>query len=133
MLIAIRKTILMLLLAVVSSSAMAEWVAVGSSEIDTLYVDPSTIRGADNRAKMWALNDYKVTQRVDEHEPFKSEKTEYEYDCKEQQSRLLYFTSHTGNMAEGEVVDYNIVPGEWTRFPPGSALDVLWKIACGKA
>ena len=125
MLFAIRKAILMLVPAVVSSSAMAEWVAVGSSKTDTLYVAPSTIRGADNRSKMWALTDYKTTQRLDNREPFTSEKAEYEYDCKEQQSRLLYFTSHTGNMAEGEVVDYNIVPGEWTRFPPGSALDVL--------
>jgi hypothetical protein len=129
----IRKTIYVLLLAAVSSSAMAEWVKVGSNETDTLYADPSTIRWADNTAKMWALNDFKVTQRPHEREPFKSEKVEYEYDCKLAQSRLLYFTSHTESMAGGEVVDFNVVPGEWAPVSPNSGLEELWKIACGKA
>ena len=127
-----RKAILMLLLAAASSSAMAEWVKVGSNETDTLYADPSTIRWADNTARMWAMNDFKVTQRLHEREPFKSEKVEYEYDCKLAQSRLLYFTSHSESMAGGEVVDFNIVPGDWARVPPNSGLEELWKIACGK-
>ena len=133
MLFSMRKTIFVLLLAAMSSSAMAEWVKVGSNETDTLYVDPSTIRWADNTAKMWALNDFKVTQRLHEREPFKSEKVEYEYDCKLAQSRLLYFTSHTESMAGGEVVDFNVVPGEWAPVSPNSGLEELWKIACGKA
>ena len=132
MLIAMRKTISMLLLAVVSASAMAEWVEVGRGKSDTLYVDVSAIRGTDDKAKMWALNDYKAPQRPGKRRPFMSEKAQFEYDCKEQQSRLLYFTSHSGNMAGGEIVDYNIVPGEWTRIAPGSGLEALWKIACGK-
>lgn len=81
---------------------------------------------------MWALNDYRVTQRLDNRKPFKSGKAEYEYDCKDEQSRLLYFTSHAGNMAEGEVVDFNAAPGEWVPVSPKSELAWLWKIACGK-
>jgi hypothetical protein len=127
-----KQLALAALLAVVSSSAMAEWVEVGSSETDTLYADPATIRGANNMAKMWVLNDFKAAQRLDKREPFKSEKAEYEYDCKLAQSRLLYFTSHTESMAGGEVVGYNIVPGEWEPIPPGSGLEALRKIACGK-
>jgi hypothetical protein len=131
--ISMRKAILMLLLAAVSTSAMAEWVKVGSNETDTLYVDPETIHGAgNNTAKLWALNDFKVTQRLHEREPFKSEKAEYEYDCKLAQSRLLYFTSHTESMAGGDVVDFNVVPGDWVPVPPNSGLEELWKIACGK-
>ena len=134
MLISMRKAILMLLLAAVSSSALADWVKVGSNSTDTLYVDPSTIRwGADNSVKMWAMNDFKVTQQLHEREPFKSEKVEYEYDCKLAQSRLLYFTSHTESMAEGEVVDFNVVPGDWAPVSRNSGLEELWKIACGKA
>ena len=133
MLYAMRKAILVFLLAVVSSSAMAEWVKVGSNETDTLYVDPSTLRFSDNTSRMWAMNDFKVTQQLHEREPFKSEKVEYEYDCKLAQSRLLYFTSHTESMAEGEVVDFNVVPGDWAPVSPNSGLEELWKIACGKA
>jgi hypothetical protein len=133
MLYAMRKAILVFLLAVVSSSVMAEWVKVGSNETDTLYVDPSTLRFSDNTSRMWAMNDFKVTQQLHEREPFKSEKVEYEYDCKLAQSRLLYFTSHTESMAGGEVVDFNVVPGEWARVSPNTGLEELWKIACGKA
>jgi hypothetical protein len=79
------------------------------------------------------MNDFKVTQQLHEREPFKSEKVEYEYDCKLAQSRLLYFTSHTESMAGGEVVDFNVVPGEWARVSPNTGLEELWKIACGKA
>jgi len=81
---------------------------------------------------MWALNDYRVTQRLENREPFKSEKAEYEYNCKSEQSRLLYFTAHAGNMAEGEVVDFNVAPGAWAPVSPKSELAWLWKIACRK-
>jgi hypothetical protein len=128
-----RKANLIFLLALVSSSAMAEWIAVGTSDDETLYVDPATIRwGDDNTAKMWAMNDFKMAQRLNELELFKSEKAEHEYDCKLAQSRLLYFTSHTENMAGGEVVEFNVVPGDWARVTPNSKLGELWKIACGK-
>jgi hypothetical protein len=135
MLIATRKAVGMFLLAAVSSAAKAEWVEVGRSELETLYFDPSTItiRGTANGARMWALKDFNAPQRSDRRMPFKSEKIEHEYDCELAQSRLLYFTSHSENMAEGEVVDFNVVPGDWTPVPPNSGLDELWKIACGKA
>lgn len=53
-----RKTILMLLLAVVSSSAEAGWIAVGDGENMTTYADPTTIRKTGDRVKMWALLDF---------------------------------------------------------------------------
>jgi len=130
---AIPKAILVTLLAAVSSSAMAEWVKVGSNATDTLYIDPG-IRWTDsNTTKMWALNDFNTIQRVGEREPFKSEKVEYEYDCKGGQARMLYFTSHTESMAEGEVVDFNVVPADWAPVAPQTGQEELWKIACGKA
>jgi hypothetical protein len=47
-----RKPILMMLLAVVSSSAAAEWVELGSNEISTAYSDPATIRRNGDMVKM---------------------------------------------------------------------------------
>lgn len=130
--IAMRKAILMLLLALASSGAMAEWVEVASRKTHTIYVDPTTIRGTDNQVRMWVLNNHMLTQWLDNRESFKSEKAEYEYDCKLAQSRLLYFTLHTESMAGGEVVDFNVVPSQWMRISAGSGLEFLWKIACGK-
>jgi len=133
MLTSLYKAVPILLLAVSSNSAMADWVKVGSSETGTLYVDPSTIRDTGGVARMWTLNDYVALQRLDQREPFKSVKMEYEYDCKNERSRLLYFTSHPESMAEGAALDFNVAPGAWTANSPGSGLEMLWKIACGKA
>lgn len=130
---AIRRGMLVLLLAALSGSAMAEWVQVGGSDTETVYVDPAMRWGDNNTAKLWALSDFKVAQRRNDRGPFKSQKVEYEYDCKQAQSRLLYFTSHSESMAEGEVVDFNVVPGDWAPVAPNSRLEELWKIACGKA
>lgn len=52
-----HKAILMILLAVVSSSAVAEWVQFGGNETITIYVDPATIHKAGNMVKMWFLYD----------------------------------------------------------------------------
>jgi len=45
------KVILMMLLAVVSSSAMAEWVEVDTSDDSTYYANPNTIRKSGNKVK----------------------------------------------------------------------------------
>ena len=54
------------MLAVMSSSAMAEWVEVSKSgekteetNFITVYADPDTIQKIGNKAKMWVLIDYK--------------------------------------------------------------------------
>jgi hypothetical protein len=54
----VKKLLLTLLLAVVSSSVMAEWVLYGYSYgnkkgiIITVYADPATIRKSENTVKM---------------------------------------------------------------------------------
>jgi len=49
------KAILIILLTVVSSSAMAEWVKVSEDKLVTAYADPTTIRKLGDKVKMWAL------------------------------------------------------------------------------
>jgi hypothetical protein len=54
-----HKTILMILLVVISSSEMAEWVFVTETEeedFSTFYADPVTIRKSGNNVKMCVLN-----------------------------------------------------------------------------
>lgn len=126
-----RKTILMILLAVVSSSAVAEWVKVSSDETITIYKDPATIRKNGNWAKMWYLFDFKTVQ-VDGGNKFRSLKSQSEFDCKEEQVRLLSFSAHSKIMGGGDVVDSKSDHFRWDPVPPGSVNEVLWKIACGK-
>jgi hypothetical protein len=132
-----RKVIFMLILSFVSSSAMAEWMAVGTSttgEIFTIYVDYSTIRKAGNRVKMWELMDFKTAQRdASNGKFFMSLKEQSEYDCKDEQGRTLYESHHSGGMGTGEVI-YGATNSDsnWVPVPPESIDKALWKIACGK-
>ena len=120
-----------MLLAVVSSSAAAEWVAVGRNETDTLYADPATIRRAGNMVKMWILFDYKTPRDVDNNR-YRSTREQIEVDCNEERERTLAASYHAGNMAKGEVIHVSSGPDEWHPVAPGSAAEVMWKFACGK-
>ncbi len=130
--IAMRKAILMMLLAVMSSSAVAGLVEFGDTEDSNVYADPSTIHREGNRVKMWILEDY-TTPKMDEIlGPFISVKRQDELDCKEEQSRTLYISFHSENMGEGEVVGIDETLGKWTPVIPESVGETQWKIACGK-
>ena len=61
----IHKVVLMLLLAVVSSSAMAEWVVVVTTMQYTYHADPDTIRKKGNIVKMWVMNDFNLVQETE--------------------------------------------------------------------
>lgn len=128
-----RKAVLVMLLALVSSSAAAAWVEVGGSEGFTAYVDPSSIRRAGNRVKMWYLHDFKTAQvSQSTGERYRSAKVESEHDCRDERWRILYFTWHSGNLGEGIVVFINPNPQGWVPVSPGSAAETQWKFACGK-
>src|ERR1035437_761806 len=130
---AMRKAILTMLLAVVSSSAMAEWVEVFRDETVTVYADPTTIRKTGNRATMSVLYDYKSVQSSNSSKPYRSSRKQSEYDCKEGQSRILSLTAHSGNMAEVNTVFSLSKPEEWEPVRPSSLAELMWKIACGKS
>lgn len=126
-----RKAILVMLLAVVSSSAAAEWVEVARSDTSTFYADPATIRRAGNIVKMWDLIDRKTPDNFN-NKPYMSQRSQHEYDCKEEQWRTLYFTFFSGNMAGGNAVYIDSDPGKWAPVPPGSIAEGMWKFACGR-
>lgn len=127
----ISKTILMLLLAVVSSGAVAEWINVSTDESgSSVYADPATIQKVGNRVKMWVLFDYRKAT-LDAGDRIMSIRKHEEYDCKETQVRLLYISKHSGRFTEGKMVYLNDIPNnEWVPVAPGSILEDLWKYAC---
>jgi hypothetical protein len=132
MLFARRKAIFVLLLAAISSSAMAEWVEVFRNEGVTAYADPTTILKTGNRARIWVLYDYQSDQSSNSSKPYRSSKRQSEYDCMEGQSRILSLTGHSGNMAEANTVFSLSEPETWAPVPPNSLGERMWKIACRK-
>ncbi len=111
------------MLAVVSSSAMAEWVLIAEDkeETFTVYADPATIQKTGNTVKMWSLDDHKMAQEPD----VVSSKSLDEYDCKKKQSRPLFLSAYSGHMTEGETVFTYNERSDWQPAPSGSVSEAL--------
>jgi hypothetical protein len=116
----------------VSRSATAEWVKVGDEEIVTSYADPATVRMAGNIATMWDMLDFKAAQARPYGVPYMSQKTQQEYDCKEQRARKINLLRYSDSMAGGEEVNADPDPSEWKPVSPGSTNERLLKFACEK-
>jgi len=129
---AMRKAILMMLLAVVSGSAVAGWVEVGGNETATTYADPTTIRKAGNMVKMWQLIDYTKARGIEGIKPYLSAKAQHEYDCKQERTRTLSISLHSGNMGEGDVLGTSTDTGKWRPVSPDTLVETLLGFACGK-
>lgn len=126
-----KKLLLTLMLALVSTGAVAEWIGVSENDDFTGYADIATISKAGNKVKMWGLVDYRAAQ-VSPDGQFLSSKSQAEYDCKEKQRRVLAFSWFSGNMEDGEVIHSNSDPGRWMPVAGVSLWETLWKKACGK-
>jgi len=128
-----HKAILIMLLSVVSSSAMAEWAKVDLPNLKdgiTHYVDLTMIIKAGNKAKMWRMIDIESAKAGDRRS---SMITQDEFDCKEEKKRVLSMKSFHGNMGTGGFINLsdNKKPRKWNSVEPDSTQEVLWKIACG--
>jgi hypothetical protein len=144
-----RKLILILVLASVSSNAMAEWVKIvsidsrESPESQTAFVDPATIHKNGNLVTMWVLVDHQsglpkgIENRLDAifHKSkgiTKSWKVQDEFECKDRKLRMLSYTGYAEQMGKGAIIPNDIVTGEWEPVIPGSIGAALWGFACGK-
>ena len=128
-----HKVILMMLLVIVSSSVMAEWISVVTPVDDklTTYADPSTISKSGNRVKMWSMVDFKEAEELKGGVYIKSVKRQIEYDCKDKKKRLLSGELFSGNMGSGEIISTS-EKGVWIPASLGTGNIKLWNIACGK-
>jgi len=122
-----RKIILMMLLAFVSSSAIAEWIKVGGSELFTPYIYLNTINNKVNKAKMWEM--YDNNKPRENSKPFMSEMAQYEYDCNTVQRRKIVSTFYSGNMGSGELLHTETYNDAFKPISPGMQ-DSLWQLAC---
>jgi len=129
-----KKLLVTLMLAVMSSSAMAEWVRVdyNSDKGATTYVNFFTIRKSGDTVKMWILLDYKKAQELAFLPLYMSIKRQSEFNCKEEQMKELYASYHAKNMGGGKVIYSDNNPDNWSTVSPDSIDRELWKYACGK-
>jgi hypothetical protein len=105
---------------------------VSHDETSTMYADPATIHRTGEMVNMWTVLDFKAAQARPYGTPYMSQKTQHEYDCKEQRARAIHFLRYSENMGGGEVVPTDSDPEEWKPVATGSVVEKLWQIACRK-
>lgn len=131
-----RKVILMLALAVVSSDAMAKWTLSNHSPDGNIaiYADIGSIHKTDNGVKIWAMLDYKKTQKTPSgKQQYMSVALQKEYDCKEQVMRIFTVKSYSKNMATGKVIEtVSSKSALWKPVIPDTLEEDLMKMVCAK-
>jgi hypothetical protein len=126
-----RLTILMLLM--VSTPLFAEWTAVGGSTDQTAYVDLATIRKQGSKVKIWHLLDFKTAIQIHKgDEKYLSMISLSQFDCEEETDTPLGLSLYSGKMGRGKVIYTDSVKDEPAQIPPGSIIQIILKIACGK-
>jgi hypothetical protein len=122
-----------MLLAIVSNSAIADWVEIQVSANDkvTAYAKTDNIRKVGGKVKMWGLFDLKGSDEIF-GKSYMSMIFQDEYDCKEYQLRNLALSFYSGNMGDGEVIDASSNSGKWQPIAPGTLENALLKRACRK-
>lgn len=121
----------MILTALFSGTASAEWVRVGGTHKYGGYVDMATIGQTDQTVTLWTLRDFTVTRQV-ARGPYRSTKTKKQYDCRNHRSRLLFAKYYAGQMGQGRLVYQGKGTKQWAKIAPGSDGEAEWKVACQK-
>lgn len=113
-----RKDILMLLLAVVSSNAMAAWVQSSGGMHYSYYYDPATISGNGNIAQMFTMYDYEKPITLGAGKMM-SKTMQNEYHCKKEMFRSVTISGYSGNMGGGKVIVTIKGDDKWDDILPG--------------
>jgi hypothetical protein len=126
-----------------SIAANAEWVPLEkdylSSELQTVYIDPDTIRLEGNLVTIWQLVNFKWMQGNLGLGPFGfgphrffSTKTRKQFDCEKKRLRLLSFTEFSRPMGTGIPADGYVDKDNWITVEPESTNQALWEVACAR-
>jgi hypothetical protein len=116
-----------------ASAVHADWTKVG--EIDdgasTVFVDMNTLQRSGDSVKLWKLMEYKQAHSVGRASALSAREL-WEIDCREYRARMLEFKWYSGKTATGDVVISNNDGGNWRRIVPGSVVETMWKMSCGR-
>jgi len=129
---AMNKLILTLMLAVVSSSAMAEWIFSAEDHNSKYYINPDSIRKSGNTVQMWELANFNEVQKMRNGEKYLSYKNQTEFKCEARQRRSTYTVLYSEHMGEGNTVHTFDVPDKWSPAVPESVGETHLEIASGK-
>ena len=131
----------MALLALSGAPVNAGWVVVEKDYLDpgiqTLYVDPDSIRREGNLVTIRQLTDYKWMQGNAGFGPFGlgphrflSTITRKQFNCAATLVRLLAFTEFSRAMGTGIAANGYVDQDAWLPVEPESINHALWELVC---
>jgi hypothetical protein len=122
------KKLFLVCLMMLAGSAWANWVMYDTTDTNTFYYDPATIRKDGNMRQVWALLDWRKRDK----DGVMSHRLRYEYDCKQERYRFLGISVHTEPMAGGKVLHAEGGSNDWAEIAPETVIEKLLKIVCAK-
>lgn len=126
-----NKFLIMLVLALISGKAFAEWTMIQTNENGNMLIDFETVQKAENLITVSTLNDYYVQQPKGE---MSSEWLEL-HDCNNKQFKALSIKYYAENMAKGNLLaSYRLSEAEtaWSAVVPYSIGEVKANVICSR-
>ena len=115
----------LLVFVMIASPAWAGWEHVaGNIDGVRFLIDYETIRKDGNNVKFWQLVNYPKPETIGEV-TYLSTRSRQEYDCKQEQRRVLTLTAFDNLNAGGKAVAKEEEPEKWSEIPPKT---VVWEI-----
>jgi len=125
-----RKTLLVLLLAAMTTSrAKAEWVHVWGNDVLDAYVEPDSIRMSGKNVVTQNMFDFKKPTEFLGND-FRSTVNVYELDCEKERLKVLESVWYAENKGEGAIVDSSSLTYKWNRAIPATPGYALMQYAC---
>lgn len=128
-----KRFILTLVLAVLSSNVLAEWIEIEKFEDGMrVFVDKATARRSGDTAQVLHLVRWAEPQVEPGQPNYLSTVVRTSYDCIGKREKYLASTSYAGPMGNGaEVIADEDEVEIWYSISESSLEDKLWKVACG--
>ena len=117
----------------VKQAEVTGWTRVIQDEKRTVYASTAPLEKSGDKVTILSMVDLKHPTALSEGKPFLSWQSQYEFDCKNMQSRVIAASMFSNNMGEGEVTDSIVHKApRWEVIPAHSNGEALWRRACGK-
>jgi len=117
-----------LILMLATSSASAEWVKIGTTNMAVHYIDPATVRSFGNLRQVWLMQDMAEADT----DGVRSVQALQELNCQDGRYRFLSVTAYSGPMASGHVIVEHGMRDGWSVIPPILSRSAVAKMVCEK-
>lgn len=120
------RAALCFMFALFATPASAEWVKVAETDTMVVYIDAATIRKDRHLRWVWEVQDYK--QKRDDG--LLSRRLLDEFDCREEQFRILSMFNHSEPMANGPALQLGNDPYISTDILRSTPAELIYNIVC---